>query len=148
MDNFLRQTASIRQGAVSGTLPADLRMPWIATKDIAAAAARYLVDHTWTGQDTVDVLGGDDLSHQDVAEVLTDVLGMPVHYQRGDRAEVKAFLVSRGYSEGMAQSVIDMDIAGERGINNVTPRTADNTTATTFRQFAEEVIKPAVAGAG
>lgn len=145
MDNFLRQTASIRDGAISGTLPADHPMPWIATKDIAARAAEYLLDHTWTGQDTIDVLGAEDLSHNDVAEILTDVLGTPIRYQRGDRADVKAFLTGRGFSEAMAQSVIDMDVAGEQGINNATPRTAENTTPTTFRQFAEQTIKPALA---
>ena len=145
MDNILRQTASIRQGTVSGTLPAELRMPWIATKDIAALAADYLLDHTWTGQATIDALGGEDLSYHDIAEILTDVLGTPVRYQRGDRTAVKASLTSRGFSEAMAQSVIDMDVAAERGINNATPRTAANTTPTTFRAFVEEAVKPAVA---
>jgi uncharacterized protein YbjT (DUF2867 family) len=145
MDNILRQVVSIRYGVVSGTLPADFTMPWIATKDIAALAATYLLDHTWTGQDTVDVLGGEDLSYRDIAEILTDVLGTPVRFQPGERAAVKQFLIGRGFSEAMAQSTVDMDIAGERGINNATPRTAENTTPTTFREFAEETIKPAVA---
>lgn len=145
MDNILRQAASIRDGVVSGTLPADHSMPWIATRDIAARAAEYLLDHTWTGQDTIDVLGAEDLSYRDIAEILTDVLGTPIRYQSGDRAAVKAFLINRGFSEPMAQSAIDMDLAGERGINSATPRTAEKTTPTTFREFAEEAIKPAVA---
>jgi uncharacterized protein YbjT (DUF2867 family) len=145
MDNILRQTASIRDGAIVGTLPADHTMPWIATKDIAAVAAEYLLDHTWTGQDTVDILGGDDLSYHDIAEILSDVIGTPIRYKSGDRAGVKAFLIARGFSDAMAQSAIDMDLAGERGINNATSRTAENTTPTTFRQFAEQIIKPAVA---
>lgn len=141
MDNILRQVATIRNGFISGTLPADLAMPWIATKDIAAVAAGYLLDHTWTGQDTVDLLGAEDLSYNDVAEILTKVLGTPIRFQPGDRAAVKDLLVSRGYSEAMAQSVIDMDRAGERGINNATPRTAENTTPTTFQEFVETTIK-------
>ncbi|MGR6915503.1 hypothetical protein ACU635_14760 [[Actinomadura] parvosata] len=114
MGNLLRQTASIRDGVVCGTLPAGFTMPWIATKDIAA--------------------------------ILTDVLGTPVRYEPGDRAAVKRFLLSRGFSEAMAQSMIDMDLAGERGVNNALPRTAARTTPTTFRAFAEESIKPALAG--
>ncbi|MFI5589540.1 NmrA family NAD(P)-binding protein [Amycolatopsis sp. NPDC051758] len=146
MDNVLRQVATIRDGVVSGTLPADFRMPWIATKDIAALAAEYLLDRTWTGQDSVESLGGEDLSHQDVAEILSEVLGTPIRYQLGDRTVVKQFLADRGVSEAMARSMMDMDLAGERGINNTTPRTAENTTPTTFREFAEETVKPAVAG--
>jgi uncharacterized protein YbjT (DUF2867 family) len=146
MDNILRQTATIEKGVVSGTLPGDLTMPWIATKDIAALAAEYLLDHTWTGQDSVESLGGEDLSYHDVAEILTDVLGTPIRYQLGDRSAVKEFLTSRGVSEAMARSLMDMDLAGERGINNATLRTTENTTPTTFREFAEETVKPAVAG--
>lgn len=144
MDNVLRQVAAIKEGVVSGTVPAGLRMPWIATKDIAALAAGYLLDRTWTGQDSVEVLGGEDLSHQEIAEVLTEVLGRPVRFRRGDRAAVCRFLVGRGFSEAMARSMMDMDLAGERGINNATPRTPGNTTPTTFREFAEESVKPAV----
>jgi hypothetical protein len=61
-----------------------------------------------------------------------------------ERAAIKEFLINRGVSEAMAQSVLDMDVAGERGINTTTPRTVENTTPTTFREFAEEMVKPAV----
>ncbi|HWD01166.1 MAG TPA: NAD(P)H-binding protein [Amycolatopsis sp.] len=145
MDNVLRQVAAIRDGVVPGTLPAEFRMPWIATRDIAELAAGYLLDHTWTGQDSVESLGGEDLSYDDIAGILTDVLGTPIRYERGERADLERFLVSRGFSEAMARSMMDMDRAGERGINNATPRTAENTTPTTFREFAEKTVKPALA---
>jgi uncharacterized protein YbjT (DUF2867 family) len=144
MDNVLRQVAAIGTGVIPGTLPAGFRMPWIATKDIAALAAGYLLDRTWTGQDSVESLGGEDLSYEDIAGILTDVLGTPVRYRLGDRAALEQFLVGRGFSGAMARSMMDMDLAGERGINNATPRTAENTTPTTFREFAEETVKPAV----
>lgn len=144
MDNILRQVATIRTGVVSGTVPAGFSMPWIATKDIAALAATYLLDRTWTGQDPVEVLGGEDLSFQDIAAILTDVLGTPIRYERGDRAAVERFLTGHGFSAAMARSMMDMDLAGERGINNTVSRTAANTTPTTFREFAEETVKPAV----
>ncbi|MEV4567573.1 NAD(P)H-binding protein [Nonomuraea sp. NPDC049419] len=146
MDNMLRQTATIKKGLITGTQPAGFRMPWVATKDIAALAATYLLDRTWTGQASVDVLGGEDLSYQDIAGILTDVLGTSIRYERGDRADVVRLLVSSGFSEAMARSMMDMDLAGERGINNAVPRTAELTTPTTFRAFAEEVIRPAVTG--
>ncbi|MQY21693.1 NAD(P)H-binding protein [Nocardia macrotermitis] len=144
MDNILRQSATIGTGVITGTLPADFAMPWIATKDIAALAARYLLDRTWSGQDTVDVLGGEDLSHRDIADILTEVLGMPIGYRVGDRAAVEQFLIDRGLSAAMARSAMDMDLAGERGINNAVPRTTENTTPTTFREFAEETLERAV----
>lgn len=148
MDNILRQVSAIRSGVVSSTLPADFTMPWIATKDIAAAAAGYLLERTWTGQDTVDLLGAEDLSYNDIVKILSEVLDRTVGYQLADRAAIEQFLVGRGFSEAMARSMMAMDVAGERGINNATPRTAENTTPTTFREFAEETIKPAVVESG
>lgn len=145
MDNMLRQIPAIRTGIITGTLPAAFRMPWVATKDIADIAAGFLLDDAWTGQDTVSVLGAEDLSYDDIAEILTDALGTPVRYQPSTRDADKQFLIGHGFSEAMAQSLMDMDRAGERGINNAIPRTVDNTTPTTFRSFAEETIKPTVA---
>lgn len=146
MDNILRQVATIRDGVVTGTHPVDFQMPWIATKDIAALAAGFLLDHTWTGQNSVETVGGEDLSYADITEILSEVLGAPIRYDLTDRDVLEKFFVSRGFSEAMARSMMDMERAGERGINNATPRTAENTTPTTFREFAEEVVKPAVAG--
>ncbi|HWD61043.1 MAG TPA: NmrA family transcriptional regulator, partial [Humibacter sp.] len=145
MDNFLRQVPALANGTVSGTHPADLRIPWTATADIASAAARFLLDHTWTGQDSVGVLGPDDLSLNDIAQILTETLGTTIRFQPGDRTADKRALLAHGFSEAMAQSVVDMDIAAERGIYNLLPRTPENTGPTSFRRFAEEVIKPALA---
>ncbi len=52
--------------------------------------------------------------------------------------------MSFGYSDAMAQSMIDMDIAKEHGIDNALQRTRENTTPTGFRQWAEEALKPAL----
>lgn len=144
MENLLAQTSAIRRGTLSGTVPGDLAMPWIATADVARVAATYLLDHGWVGQESVDLLGAADLSYRDVAAVLTDVTGRPVTFRAGDRAVDRRRLVEHGFSEAMAQSMIDMDVAVERGINNRVARTAANTTPTTFRSFAETVLKPAL----
>jgi uncharacterized protein YbjT (DUF2867 family) len=144
MDNFLRQLPAIANGTVTGTIPADMRMPWVATRDIAAVAARYLLDRTWSGQETVNVLGGEELSYNDIAAILSNVLGTPITFAPGDRESDRQALVGYGFSEAMAQSLIDMDIAGERGINSNAERTLADFTPTTFRSFADEVIKPAV----
>lgn len=145
MDNVARQVASLADhGVLSGTLPGDQKAPTVATKDIAAAAAALLSDHTWTGQDSVNLLGSEDLSLNDQAAILTDVLGRPVRYERGDRAAYKQALLDYGRSEALAQALIDMDIAKEHGLDTFVPRTRENTTPTTFRHWATDVLKPAV----
>lgn len=133
-----------KDGVISGTVPGDLKAPTAATRDIAAVATRLLLDHTWTGQDSLGVLGPEDLSSNDMAAILTEVLGTPVRYEQGSREEEKQGFLSYGYSDAMAQAMIDMDIAKEQGLDNALARTPENTTPTSFRQWAREVLKPAV----
>lgn len=144
MDNFLWQAPAIAGGILSATLPAELEMPWVATADIAAVAARLLLDRTWTGQDGLGLLGPEDLSLNRIAAILGELLGAPVHYERGDRAATLRTLVGYGYSEPMAQGMVAMDLAAERGINNALRRTAENSTPMSFREFAEQTLLPAV----
>lgn len=147
IDNIARQTASIANGGVlTGTLPADLKLPTVATKDIAAAAVGLLLHPTWTGQDTVYLLGPEDLSQNDIAATLSDVLKRPIRYQRGDReADLRTF-IGYGMSRAVAQALIDMDTAKENGLDTAVPRTPANSTPTTVRQWAIDVLKPAVEG--
>jgi len=145
MDNLLRQVDAIRdEGVIRGTLPADLKLPSVATRDIAAVAARLLLVHTWTGQESLGVLGPEDLSRADMAAILSDVLGRGIRYEPGSRARTKQALIGAGFSDAIAQGLIDMDLAKEHGIDTALPRTAENSSPTSFRQWAEEVLEPAL----
>lgn len=147
MDNMLRQVQSISSdGVIRGMVPGDLKAPLVDTRDIAAAASRLLLDHTWTGQDSLGVLGPEDLSPDDMAAILTDVLGTPIRYEEGDREQEKKGFASFGYSDAMAQGMIDMAIAKENGLDNGIERTPENSTPISFRQWAQEVLKPALDG--
>lgn len=146
MDNVLRQLPSLRAGVLTGTHPSDLALPAVATRDIAEVADRLLRDRGWVGQDTVDLLGAADISLAEMAATLGEVLGAPIRHERGSRDEMKNTLIGYGFSDAAAQATIDMDAAKENGLDLVVPRTPENTTPTTFRRFAEEVIAPAFAG--
>lgn len=78
MDNLLRQVPLIKeQGTFCDTLPPGHALPTVATRDIAAVAARLLLDGTWTGQQEVPLLGPEDLSPIDMAAIVSEVLGTP-----------------------------------------------------------------------
>ena len=144
MDNLLRQLGPIRErGVFFSPIAGDLRLPTVATRDIAAVAARLLLDDTWTGQQTVPVLGAEDLSFDDMAAIISDVLGTPVRFRRISGEDYKASFVRLGMSGAMAQGMLDMATAKGDGLDLAVPRTRENTTPTTFRQWAEEVFKPA-----
>jgi uncharacterized protein YbjT (DUF2867 family) len=145
MENLLRQVESIRnEGVFSSPIAGDRKLPACATRDIATAAARLLLDHSWSGQGHVAVLGPEDLSFDDMAQTMSDVLGKPVRFQRIPGEAYKARLLERGMSEAMAQGSLDMLAAKDRGLDNAEPRTPESTTPTSFRQWCEEVLKPAV----
>jgi uncharacterized protein YbjT (DUF2867 family) len=145
MDNLLRQVESIKnQGMFSLPISGDLKQPSCATRDIASTAAKLLLDHSWSGVSSVPVLGPEDLSYNDMAQIMSEVLGKPVRFQEITRETFKARLLQRGMSEAMAQGNLDMWIAYNQGLDSAEPRTPESTTPTSFRQWCEEVLGPAV----
>ncbi|MFX0580969.1 NAD(P)H-binding protein [Nocardia nepalensis] len=144
MDNMLGQIEAIkRQGAFFWPLAPDRKRPTCATRDIAAVAAELLLDDSWTGQDSVPVLGPEDLSGNDMAQIMSEVLGRPIRYQQIPGPAFKARLLESGMSEAVAQGMLDMLDAKNNGLDNAEPRTPQSSTPTTFRQWCEEVLAPA-----
>jgi uncharacterized protein YbjT (DUF2867 family) len=147
MDNMLRQVQPIKnQGLFFSPISADRKLPICATRDIAAAAAKLLLDPSWSGEGSVPVLGPEDLSLNDMARILSEVLDKPVRFQQISFEAFRAGLIERGMSETMAQAMVDMMRAKNEGLDNAAPRTAQSTTPTSFRQWCAEVLKPAVVG--
>jgi uncharacterized protein YbjT (DUF2867 family) len=147
MDNMLRQVEPIRdRGMFFSPICGDSKVPPCATRDIAAAAAKLLFDPSWSGQGSVPILGPEDLSLNEMAQIMSEVLARPVRFQQIPFEAYKATLTERGVSEAMAQGMVDMMVAKNEGLDNAEPRTPETTTPTTFRTWCEEVLKPAVLG--
>ncbi|WP_211365719.1 NAD(P)H-binding protein [Pseudoxanthomonas suwonensis] len=145
MDNIARQAAAIReQGAFYLAIDGDRRMPSVATRDIAAVASGLLLDRRWNDSREVPVLGPEDLSSNDMARIMGEVLGRPVHYRQVPLEAYRAGFVQRGMSEAMAQGMTDMARAKNEGLDNAVPRTAEHSTPTTFRQWCGEELRPLV----
>ena len=147
MENTLGQLEPIKhQGMFFAPYPPDFKTRFAATRDIAASAAKLLLDRSWTGQGGLAVLGPEDLSSSDMAAIMTEVLEKPVRFQQISGEAFKARLGGHGANEVLAQGLADMFAAKVSGLDNAEPRTAENTTPTSFRQWCEEVLKPAVSG--
>ena len=145
MENMLRQLEPLKQqGMFFDTYPPDFKTRFVATQDIATSAAKLLLDKSWTGQGGLAVLGPKDLSQNDMAAIMTDVLGKPIRYQQIPGEALKAQLIQHGANEVFAQGIVNMFAAKANGLDNTEPRTAENTTLTSFRQWCEEVLKPAI----
>ena len=144
MENALQQLGPIQQGQMFGPLDPDKKVPHTATRDMAAAAARLLLDRSWTGQEDVPVLGPEDLSFNEVTAIISKVLGREVRYSQVPFDGFKAQLMQRGMSDAFAQGFVEMMRAKNEGMDNVAARSPDNTGPTTFREWAEIDLKPAV----
>lgn len=145
MDNVARQAEAIRnQGLFFTPISGDRKLPTCATRDIAATAARLLLDGSWDGTGHVAVLGPEDLSFNDMAQIMSEVLGKPVRYQQVPAQALQVRLTGAGMSDAMVRGMVDMMVAKDEGLDNAEPRTPESTTPTTFRQWCEEVLKPAV----
>jgi uncharacterized protein YbjT (DUF2867 family) len=146
MDDILNFNISsiLSQGAFFGSQSGDRKTPSCATRDIAAVASKLLLDDSWSGQSSVPVLGPEDISFNDIAQMLSEVLDRPVRYQQISREAHKAALMQHGMGESYAQGVVDNQAQADEGIYNADPRTALTATPTSFRQWCEDTLKPAV----
>jgi len=146
MENLLRQTESIRDAGVFRlATPEDRVLRTCATRDIAATAARLLLDGSWTGRDDVPLVGPDDLSPEGMAQVLSEVLDRPVRVQRISTADYKATALRFGASEAWAQGLADMtDALNDAGFYGAVAPSTPESAPTRFRHWCEEVLRPAL----
>lgn len=134
LENLLNQVESIKsQGLFFLANSGDRPLPTLATCDIAAVAAKLLLDNSWRGLDSVPVVGPDDQSPNDMAQVISEVLELPVRFQQITSSAYTAMLMQHGMTEAAAQ---------DQGIYSTKPRAAQS--ITNFRQWCEDVLGPAV----
>jgi uncharacterized protein YbjT (DUF2867 family) len=144
-ENLLEESDSIRErGVFTDTLDADRQVPRVAVADIAAVAAGLLLDRSWTGADSVPVLGPQDLSPNDLARVMTEQLGRPVRYERQSLDELHTALVGYGLNEEFVRGVVDMKRAKDQGLDAGVARTPDTASPTSFEQWCARTLRPAV----
>lgn len=144
-ENLLEEADSIREkGVFTDAVDGDRRAPLVAVADIAAVAAGLLLDRSWTGTDSVPVLGPQDLSPHDLARIMTEQLGRPVRYARRPPDELYTTLVGHGLHEAFAQGIAEMKRAKDEGLDAGVARTPDTASPTTFEQWCARTLKPAV----
>jgi uncharacterized protein YbjT (DUF2867 family) len=146
MENFLEHLDSIRDaGAIFMPIKGDVRLPMVATRDIADVAAARLLDASWSGQSVLGVHGPADLTFDEVAAVFSDVLGREVKHQKVPVEATREALIGMGLRPATADTMLEMYDAIDTGrLEIAEPRTPETTTPTTFEQFVREVVKPMI----
>ena len=122
------------------------RYPMIATRDIGGVAAQRLMDQNWTGHRVQELHGPADLSFDEVAEILSRVLGRKIAYVKCDRQETRQVLLDNAISENAADLMLEMYDAIETGrLRPIQPRSAETTTTTTLAEFVHDAVLPTFA---
>jgi uncharacterized protein YbjT (DUF2867 family) len=149
MENTLGQAGVIQGfGMMAGPVRADLLVPMIATKDIGAAAAEALVRLDFKGQRTRELLGQRDISYNEAARIIGAAIGKPAlgYIQLPDEQVIQA-MTGMGMSKSLAVLLCEMAGSLNSGyMKALEPRTAANTTPTSFETFVQETFLPAFKG--
>jgi uncharacterized protein YbjT (DUF2867 family) len=147
MENFIEQRDAIENaGAVFFPAPPSTSVPMIATRDIADAAARLLRDRSWNGHHIVGLHGPRNYSYEEAATIIGGVLDRDLHAQQVPKEAVVEQFQGYGANDDWARGLAELyaNIGSEAFLDGTEPRTAETTTPTTLRQFAEDTLRPAL----
>jgi uncharacterized protein YbjT (DUF2867 family) len=144
MENLLHSIQPIKfTGQFSTSVPGDAKVPWVATLDIASQAVDLLLDKTWSGKGSVGVLGPEDLSYNEIAQIMSEILGKQIRYETVSGQSLKATLMQFQATEAAAEGLVEIYDSMETGVFNMVQRTPETASPTRFRVWCEEVFKPA-----
>jgi len=146
MENTLPQVGAIKQmGAVAGPLKAELKVPMIATRDIGQYAADALSALSFRGHQARELLGQRDISYAEVTAIIGNAIGKPdLQYRQMTSDQFAALFMQMGASKSMGDSLAEMTEAmNANQIRALEPRSAGNSTPTSFEQFVTDTFAPA-----
>jgi uncharacterized protein YbjT (DUF2867 family) len=149
MENTLPQVGVIKtMGKMVGPERSDLSLPLIASHDIGVAAAGALEKLDFTGHETRELLGQRDLTSIEIARIIGAAIGKTdLAYVQLPSSQMIPALTQIGMSNNMATLLCEMADALNSGyMRAIEPRSAKNTTPTSFEDFVQKVFVPAYKG--
>lgn len=146
-ENLLWQLDSIKNhDRITLPLAGSQRYPMLAARDIGGAAAQRLADPDWEGNYVQELHGPADLSFDEVAGIVSKVLGRKIAFVRCEPQEMRQVLIDHAISENAADSMLEMYEAVNTGrLRPIQPRSEETTTPTTLLEFVHDVISPMIA---
>jgi uncharacterized protein YbjT (DUF2867 family) len=149
MENNLAAIDMIRGMGIFGhALLPDVKLPMIATRDVGDYAAQRLLDLDFSGKQTQELLGERDLSMAEATAVIARGIGKPdLRYEQFPYDQMQQALTQMGLSPKKAAVYIEMFKAINAGVLAAQElRSPENSTATSFEKFVQDVFAPAYHG--
>lgn len=140
MENLLNGIDVIRNMGVNGG-PArpDVPTPMIATKDIAAVAARLMLEPTFTGKQSRELLGPGDYTMIEATTALGKAIGREdLQYVQFPYDAVRKAMLAQGISASGVDELVELYQGANEGLlKPLESRSPANTTPTTIEEYAE-----------
>jgi len=149
MENNLAGIAMIHgMGVFGSALLPDLKLPMISTRDVGDYASQRLLHLDFSGKETRELLGERDLSMTEATAVIAGGIGKPdLRYEQFPYDQVRQALTQMGIPAKTAALYIEMYNAINAGILAAQePRSAENTTPTSFEQFVQDFLRLRITG--
>ena len=109
------------------------------------AAAGFLTSEEWSGRCVRELHGPADLCFNDVAQVLSQVIGRKVTFFECSVEQARKAMLDNGMSENATELMLELYEAVDSGrCVSAQPRSAESTTPTRLADFVHEVIVPLI----
>ncbi|MGJ1412837.1 NAD(P)H-binding protein [Sphingobacterium thalpophilum] len=143
MENFLMQKDLIVQkGIFNFPYDPEHDIPFISTDDIADAAAKYLVDKQWSGHWKLHLMGKENLTMTQIAQLFSKHLNKTVRYEKVSINHFENLFRSFGANEVVIEEMVELfEALGDPNGVYALPRTFETTTATSFSKFIQQKFK-------
>lgn len=143
MENLLAGIDLIKTKGINGSaVRGDIKMPMIASRDIASFAGERLLNRDFGGSSVRYLLGSNDISMNEATMTIGIKIGKPnLPYITFSPKEALNGLAEAGFSKDMSRLYVEMSKGFNEGRIAV-KRTQEATTPTSFNDFCEEVFVP------
>lgn len=144
LENSLFSVGLIQSAGINGSpLKPEVKIPMIATRDIAERATEILKKLDFVGRRVEELHGQRDLSMPELTSVLGKAIGKPtLSYVPFAYEDARAAMVQSGLSESSAGEMVELYRALNDGLSKpVQPRDAKTTTPTSAEAFSETFAK-------
>lgn len=145
-ENYLWQFEPIKHmGKIFLPVSGSTRVAMVATQDIGRAAAKRLLDTTWTGRSVANLLGPFDISFDEAAAAIGRGIDKTVTHVQVPEGGAHQAMRQAGMGDDAIGLMLELYRAMSSGLLKVPEgRTAESTTPTTMEQFAHNVLKPMI----
>lgn len=145
MENLLTNVDLIKSRNVNGSaIRGDLKMPMIATRDIAAVAADKLVKRNFSGSSIQELVGPRDLTMIEATSIIAKKIDKPgLVYVMFSYEDAEKGMKSAGLSPDMSRLYVEMSRAFNEGRIAAKMRPpVRSITSTSFEQFCDDILVP------